>query len=305
MGDHLYIDGGEIYHLDGNNLPDVLPLNSTYSINLASAWTNTSITLKQIDKTSAPVLNSANLWPDESGTSFYQYNGIVSHSFATPPVPPADQLWQFFPSGNSGSWSIVDAPHLERLNNAGSTSGNGSAFFLGGWGSWRTSVDYYNNTALRHPGGGIVTYDMNSRIWTNRSIEDLAPTGWSYEAELHYLDGLQQGGGGGGLLLAMGGATAPPRPIDLAEQTLNSYAYVSLFDTVTGEWLNQSTTGDIPVPRYETCSVGVRGDNGTFEVCSNKQMHVDKMLNVLRYFCMEAQFCPEQTRQQINNRIST
>ncbi|KIW32491.1 uncharacterized protein PV07_04034 [Cladophialophora immunda] len=262
IGDYLYIDGGEIYYLDDQKSPRSLPLNSTYSVSLTSTWTNRSISLNPIAKGSAPVLNGANVWPDDAGTSFYSFNGIVSQAYTTPPEPPPDQLWQFLPDGSSGSWTIVDAPNLKRLNKAGSTSGNGSSYILGGWGSWLTDSEYSSNTALRHPGGGLVTYNLDTRTWANQSIAELAPSGWSYEAEFHYLEGLQRDG----LLLAMGGATAPPGPISSGGQTLNSYGYVSLFDTATGTWYNQSTTGDIPVQRYDTCSVGVQGDNGTFEI---------------------------------------
>ena len=261
--DNLYIDGGEVYYLNDNNFPRSLPLNSTYSISLASAWNNASVALQPIAKGSAPVLNGANLWPDESGSAFYQYNGIVSQAYITPPEPPANQLWQFLPDGTSGKWTIVDAPNLKRLAQAGSTSGNGSAYILGGWESWRTTIDHYANTGLRYPAGGLVTYDLTSRTWSNQSIAELAPSTWSYMAEFHYLEGLQRDG----LLLAVGGATAPTGTIENSEQTLNSYGYVSMFDTTTGHWYNQSTTGDIPVQRYQTCSVGVRGDNGTYEVC--------------------------------------
>jgi hypothetical protein len=262
VGDYLYIDGGEIWHLDNNNNLRNVPLNSTYSIDVTSSWTSTSVSLNQIAKGSAPVLNAANLWPDQSGTSFYSFNGIVSSTYTTVPRPPPAQLWQFLPSGKSGSWTIVDAPVLKRLNNAACTSGNGSAYFLGGWGSWLTDAAYADNISLRHPAGGLVEYSMETHSWANQSIAEFAPSGWSYDSNFYYLEGLERDG----LILAMGGASAPPGPIYPAAQTLNSFNYVTLFDTATGTWYNQSTTGDIPVQRYDTCTVGVKGDNGTFEV---------------------------------------
>jgi hypothetical protein len=298
VGEYLYIDGGEIYYLDSQNSPQSVPLNSTYSISLASSWTNASVSLNQIPKGSAPVLNSADVWADKSGTAFYSYNGIVSQAYTSPPQPPSAQLWQFVPDGNSGSWTIVDAPNLKRLTYAGCTSGNGSAYILGGWSSWRTDIEYYDDVSLRHSGGGLVTYSMDTRTWSNQSIAELTPSGWSYLAEFHYLQGLQRDG----LLLAMGGATAPAGDISNGEQTLNSYGYVSLFDTATGQWYNQSTTGDIPAQRYYTCSVGVQGDNGTYEVRRHRRRSAGRILIITRYFCMEAQsYQLGQPTQRINN----
>lgn len=264
VGNHLYIDGGEIYYLNNASSPKSLPLNSTYSIDLSVSWTNDSVVLNPIEKTSAPSLNVGNLFPDPSGTSFYQWNGKISSSipYDQLPTPPRANLWQFRIDGDSGQWSLVNAPNLERLSRSASTQGNGTAYFLGGFGDWRTSTDYYSNANLRHSGGGLVSYEIQSQNWNNESIEEMAPTGWSFDAEFYYLEGLRREG----LLLAMGGATSPPGTSRTGDESLNPYSYVTLYDTAAKKWYNQSTSGDIPSRRYDPCTVGVPGDNGTFEV---------------------------------------
>ena len=266
VGNKLYIDGGEVFFLNNRSVPSPAPMNSTYSIDLSSSWTNQSVRLNPIDKsTDASSLNNGNLFIDPSGTSFYSWNGRVSTARPddVEPIPPPANLWQFTPSGDAGSWSIVNQPNLKRVVRAASTQGNDTAYILGGFGDWRTDGDYKNDNALRHQAGGLLSYEFGSQTWTNHSIEGLAPSGWSFDAHLHYLEGLDREG----LLLAMGGATAPPGNNRQGDESLIPFDYVTLYDTDTEEWYNQSTTGDIPARRYTACSVGAAGDNGTFEVC--------------------------------------
>lgn len=278
VDNHLYIDGGEVYYVNNGSAPKPLPLNSTYSIDLSASWTNDSVVLHQIDKTSAPrSLNAGNTFPDPSGTSFYQWNGKISSAlpYDQLPDPPSASLWQFRTDGDLGKWSLVTAPNLKRLARSASTQGNGTAYFLGGFGDWRSDKDYYSNTSLRFSGGGLVTYEIQSQTWANSSIEELAPSGWSFDASFHYLQGM----GREGLLLAMGGATSPPGATNRqGDEILNPFNYVTLYDAMAKKWYNQSTSGDIPVKRYSTCSVGIAGDNGTFEVSGIDVASIQRVL---------------------------
>ena len=264
VGDHLYIDGGEVFFTSNNTIKS-LPVNSTYSIDLSASWKNDSVVLHPIDKTSPPPsLNDGSLVPDPSGTSFYQWNGKVSQAldYTLLPGPTKANLWQFRVDGNGGEWSLVTSTNLKRLVRSASTQGNGTAYFLGGFGDWRTDLAYYSDVSLRHPGGGLVTYEIQSQTWSNESIADYAPTGWSFDASLHYIENLTSHG----LLLAMGGATAAPGNLKSGAEYPNPYSYVSLYDTAAKKWYNQSTSGDVPSRRYDPCSVGIPGDDGTFEV---------------------------------------
>ncbi len=150
-GNYLYVDGGEVtmWNGEGNGLQATNPQsrgglltqadNYTYSIDLSSSWTNSSLTLTQIAK-SAPVLNTGALWLDASGDIFYAYDGSIS---GAPPTwynneVPTNSVWQFSPSGDSGLWSLAPvAPSSNfsvrsRVSQAAYAYGNGLGFALGG-----------------------------------------------------------------------------------------------------------------------------------------------------------------------------
>ncbi|ERF72729.1 hypothetical protein EPUS_04782 [Endocarpon pusillum Z07020] len=265
LAETLYIVGGEFFYIREDGLAVGYPYNSTYSLDLSTSWSPKDVRFNMIDNGDSPVFNRPSLWPAPDGESFYSFNGDVSQAghYTIRDPPPTSQLWQFTPDGKSnGTWSLAGtAPSLIQVQTARSTFGNGSAYILGGFTDWRTTRLYgYDNTYIGS-GNGIVSYSMNSQTWQNQSMAGVAPTGWWYEGELHWVDNL----GGSGLVVALGGVTAQPLP-QSAGETLVPFDYVSFFNPVTGEWRNQSTTGAIPTPRRRACSVGVLGDNGTYGI---------------------------------------
>jgi Kelch motif len=263
LGDTLYIDGGDFWYPNEDGKPIAHAYNSTYSLDLSVSWSPEDVRFSVIDKGQSPLLNRPNLWPAPDGKSFYSFNGDVSMAgnYTDPPSTP--QLWQFTPDGkNNGTWRLAGpVSSLIQVQAARSTFGNGSAYILGGIATWRTTNLYGYDDTYAGSGNGIVSYDMNSQTWQNQSMAGAAPTGWWYESELHWVENL----GGSGLVVALGGVTAQPLP-KLAGETLVSFNHVFFFNPITGEWQNQSTTGAVPTPRRRACSVGVPGDNGTYEV---------------------------------------
>ncbi|KAF7512875.1 hypothetical protein GJ744_011978 [Endocarpon pusillum] len=269
----LYIDGGDFWYVSEDGSAVAYPYNSTYSLDLSTSWSPKDVPLNKIDKGNSPVLNRPNLWPAPDGNSFYSFNGDVSkagYNKTTDP-PSTPQLWQFRPDGkHNGTWSLAGtASSLIQVGAARSTFGNGSAYILGGTTNWRTTRLYGNHTTYTGTGNGIISYSMNNQTWQNQSMAGAAPTGWLYEGELHWVDNL----GGSGLVVALGGVTA-------AGQTLVPFDYVSFFNPITGKWRNQSTTGAIPSPRRRACSVGVPGDNGTYEIF----LHGGSIIPAASYF---------------------
>lgn len=264
LGETLYIDGGDILYPPTSGLSVAYAYNSTYSLDLSASWSPKDVRFNMIDKGDSPVLNRPNLWPAPDGKSFYSFNGDVSRTGHSRPDPPSTpQLWQFTPDErNKGTWSLAGpVSSLIQVTAARSTFGNGSAYILGGFTSWETTRFYSNDRSYHSSGNGVVSYNMESQTWQNQSMAGAAPTGWLYEGELHWVDNL----GGSGLVVTLGGVTAQPLP-ELAGETLVSFDHVSFFNPITGEWRNQSTTGAIPTTRRRACSVGVPGDNGTYEV---------------------------------------
>ena len=269
LGETLYIDGGDVFHMPNtSSIIQVNPYNSTYSLDLSASWSPLDALFNVIDKGSSPVLNRPNLWPASDAKSFYSFNGDVSEALQWPwskdRDPPLDpQLWQFTPEGiNNGTWQLVESePSLIQSQLSRSTYGNESVYILGGITTWRSTQRYVNDTGFVGSADGIISYNADSRTWKNQSMDGLAPWGWWFEGELHWIDNL----GGIGLVVALGGVTALPTTT-LAGNLLVPFDDIALFNPLTGEWRKQTTSGNIPPSRRRACSVGVPGDNGTYEV---------------------------------------
>jgi hypothetical protein len=202
------------------------------------------------------------------------YNGAIStiiRSF-TAPTPQAE-LWQFITDGNgTGSWTLYSAApdSIVQTAAAADATANSSVYLLGGLTTWRTSPEFdSSDPSYAASGDGIVIYDMLDQSWTNQSMRSFRPSGWSWDAQLHHLTGLADGS----LLLAMGGATSGPRRL-VSDTIYASYDVVSIYNTITNEWANQTTTGDVPTARRGACSVGIAGDNGTYEVSMAQDLHL-------------------------------
>ncbi|KAJ9608146.1 hypothetical protein H2200_007134 [Cladophialophora chaetospira] len=261
-GDYLYLDGGVVFTEN-----ETLPVKSTYSIPLAESWDPSEVQLKRIDKgDAAPVYNNPNLWLQTDNASFFSFNGDIAGEWLgtarTPKATP--ELWRFAPDGHgSGSWSLISTvPNLAQSVNAALATSNGVAYFLGGDQTEGTNpILLSESSSVVLSSNGLVSYNMSSQTWTNQSVAHILPNGLTWNAQLHHLVGI----GNRALFLAMGGMTAIPGT-SLSGLTQNPYNNVLIWNSMTNEWRNQSTTGDIPVGRDHACSVGLPGDNGTFEI---------------------------------------
>ena len=267
LGETLYRDGGDFNYLNDSIMLGY-PLNSTYSLDLSKSWSPNDAVWNAIDKGSCPILNRPNLWPAPDGKACYSFNGDVSQAgsyYQDPPSSP--ELWKFTPEGlKSGSWDLVaQASDGVQLESQGSqvAFGNDSAHILGGFSNWRTTQVYGYDTSEDIPTDSIISYDMEAATWQNRSIADFEPSGWWLDGDLHLVSNL----GGVGLVVAMGGTTGKQGISSLSEQDFVAYNLITLFNPMTGEWRNQTATGEeVPSPRRRACSAAVPGDNGTFEV---------------------------------------
>ena len=63
----------------------------------------------------------------------------------------------------------------------------------------------------------------------------------------------------------MGGSNQPTETPDV----LQSFEVVSVYDPAEKRWYNQTTTGDIPLPRLKSCATGVASSNGTYDMSVN------------------------------------
>lgn len=245
----------------------------TYSIDLSARWTNETVSLNRIDKAGAPLLNAANLWADPSNESFYTYNGEVAE-LSYNIDPPANELWKFTPSGNSGTWSnpgvsaASKLTDLVRVQRAASAFGDGVGYALGGYQNWRTTTNapFYDGWKVLSgdtiPVSGMVAYDMAAGSWSNITSATFTESGSFVDGQLQYLPGY----GAAGLLIPLGGATSTALTADDGRTTVNDFTTLSMYDVASGTWHTQKTSGEYPQGRVSFCSVGVQGDNGTFEV---------------------------------------
>lgn len=229
--------------------------NNTYSIDLSSPWTNQTVTLNTIYK-AAPVLLRGALWLDEPKTSFYAYDSGVSFSLgpARAPDPPANELWQFMPSGSSGAWSQVyfdsnsNFTSLVRSYSGIYTSGGGLGFALGGIEDKATGLEAAFNWSP-----GMIMYNVTSRAWYNVSASGFSYSNTARYGAAHFVPIF----GPAGLLFVLGGYVV---------EALPPFDTVWIFDPVSQQWLSQSTSGTRPFPIFHNCVAGVQGDNDAYEV---------------------------------------
>lgn len=151
---------------------------------------------------------------------------------------------------------------------AASAFGDGIGYALGGAQNSHTTdgPPYVNEkgagTDVYTPFGGMVTYNMSTGSWSNITSAKFTQTGSFLDGRLEYLPGY----GATGLLVPLGGLTSAAGDVTVGFTTIDDFKILSLYDIASGTWHTQTTSGESPPGRCSFCSVGVQGDNGTFEV---------------------------------------
>jgi len=208
---------------------------------------------------SAPNANCFALWADAATKVIYAWGGAGPYGDTT--GASNVHLWAFTPDNQgAGSWavSIPNNPSvfttLIRASEGGATSCNGMAYFLGGVAEHDTDTRV-SGTIYSPP--GLLTYDMSSATWENVSAP--APYATFNFGQVECLPF-----GPDGLVMFFGGGSNSPT--DNAEFTPFSLNNLTIYNPATKEWFWQSTSGDVPPHRNQFCSVGVAGNNGTYEM---------------------------------------
>ena len=293
VGDYLYIDGGEIttWNGEGDGFQDTNPQdsgniitlpgmvwkgfkmfgllvllltfralaeNNTYSIDLTKSWKLEDVTLNTISKGSAPVLADESLWLGPTGDTFYVYNGRTNWwrpTVSEDPAPPENAMWQFTPSGDSGTWSQVAIPPtsnfstLTRTYFGASATDNGLGFTLGGWVSDHTIDSLTDDDSFTIP--GMVVYNATSEQWYN--VSSAFDNGIAVNGHAHFVPSY----GPAGLLFIFGGWQG-------SDET--SFEWTLIYEPISQQWQSQKVTGNLPTKVDNPCVVGVEGDDGTYEV---------------------------------------
>ena len=236
--------------------------NDTLMINISKSWTVVNAEFIPIDKTSSGVLNLNDgfLFPAADNKSFFQFGGESTWLLYTPRNPTSVTQFTIEDHGN-GSWANFEPgsasgfDEITRPSRALATTVDNTFFILGGFLDSHSAEDTANIQGLdNYPLKGIVAWNMTSGSWTNDSmpLHLVRPDG---------LNGILASVptfGPGGLLLAGGTGTV--------NNQAPKFDNITIYEPRDKTWHYQSTTGDIPAGRNGPCTVGVPGDNGTYEM---------------------------------------
>ena len=233
------------------------------SIDLAQNWTNATVTINSTTKPDgAPNLNNPSLWYHESEDLIYTGFAGWNSSFGDEPNLPPLSLWTFKPDDTgSGTWNEIIPTGssvwsgLTRPGQPLITFDSTSAWVLGG-----TTSAWIGATASMDLIPGMVQFDMDSRLFSNFSVECCNDTGSIYQGALQYVPSF----GPAGIHIAMGGE----RQTEESDRSnsLIDFGTLSVFDPAKREWWNQTTTGSRPSPRVQFCTAGINSTNGTYEM---------------------------------------
>ncbi|KAL8715201.1 MAG: hypothetical protein Q9220_001159 [cf. Caloplaca sp. 1 TL-2023] len=227
---------------------------------MISSWSNATVTFGAINKTRfdhVPTsLNDVSLFPAPDNDSFFSFGGQTNWLTDAPKTAYPVSIDQFSISGDGkGNWSQFDAGRSSGFNkltrpvNALSATVQDTFFMIGGYAEAHSDprlASAYDPLWL----DGMVVFNMTSGKWTN----DTVPSHVVRNGILNSVPGF----GPAGLLLGAG--------MGMVDQELQSFENITIYEPIGQTWHYQTATGEIPSGRDAPCSIGVTGDNGTYEI---------------------------------------
>jgi len=221
---------------------------------MSISWTNASVPYSTAESHGA-ILNNERLWPANDNKTCYAFGGSTTYIFNSW-LSPTVSMYQFMLNGSgNGSWSVFNSASsiwssLTRPDQAAGAKLDDTGYIIGGVENSHSSqatMDF-GDTVIPVP--GIASYNMTSGQWSN----DTAPVNVSNV----FLESVTNFGPAG-LLIGGGHAgystTAPTTITNL-----------TIYEPIGKTWHNQTTTGNAPSIRDWPCTVGLPGDNGTYEM---------------------------------------
>lgn len=207
------------------------------------------------------------LWPGTDNQSFYSWAGSVSRSIGNADGRnPTNGLYQL----RDGVWSQVQInpgsifPSLVRPAAGATASGNGMAYYLGGYNAQLEPSSNGPFDAIT----GLVSYNMSSNTWSNTSSLPYNYDGTAFWGAMEHIPTF----GTEGLLVMFGGEESAPGSWSDNGSNFQSFGNISIYDPAgSGTWYSQDTTGntgfgDIPYDSDLFCWVGAQSDIGTYEM---------------------------------------
>ncbi|KAK0654526.1 hypothetical protein QBC41DRAFT_287865 [Cercophora samala] len=277
VGDYLYIEGGEVSQLVGDQdqrgcLPNYL--NSTLSIDMSKSWDAKTVPIRIIDNKISgkpPARNRPAFWGNQEDGSFYVWGGMFSqrHKRLKPKRP---ELYKFATDGSGGGkWSIVTPSDPDFLRTvyltelAACAAANDTAFIFGGLaGDWTDSLVGSGRTEIAT---GALAFNMKTK-----TFEKLIYEGTSVGAEAQHIPNFNFGTENQGVILIMGGYTPEKRAdgnteIDYSTVPHQAFNNITIFDPETRHLHYQTTSGPTPPgPRRAFCIAGFATKEGGYDI---------------------------------------
>ena len=246
--------------ITGQNVLTGTLVTSTWSIDLTKSWTNETVPLRAIPKTS-PVLAKQVHWVD--GKSLYTWGGFTSDGSS-----PEQALWRFTADGSGGgAWAQVTQRDYRSFSKLKGTFG--SAFtqtddvgYSFGGAVTKSSDSSVDKAKPGYATPGLVSYNFRTGTWENSTVTTSSYGGYgtSLNARAEYVPF-----GPNGLVMFLGGAETP---VDATNESIVEVNWnkISMVDPVTNKWYSQTTNGTKPPTIESHCRGGVPGPNGTYEM---------------------------------------
>ena len=257
LGDYIFIDGGELIQKVNGHIVKAIA-KATLTLDLRQSWTNSNATFGTIERRGPPTLYQQVLWPTTDNSSFFIFVGedaLITGSTQ----PPVIEVWEFLRDGQNGSWTNLEPNgfsgfvNLTRPDAALGATLHNTGYILGGFENIASNPEItVHGDDISIP--GIVAFNMTSGRWTNTSTPHHLVRRSGKNGILAAVPSF----GPNGLLLATGtGSTGNgPLPFD----------NITIYEPGNLTWHYQMATGDIPDGRDKACTVGIQGDDGTFEM---------------------------------------
>jgi hypothetical protein len=203
------------------------------------------------------------LWTDTQAGVFYSWGGAFPAGLSQNVTAP--ELWKFTADGEGGGeWSSVRPSNagafaaIRSADRIASANTDNQAFMIGGEVIRWAEPGFDGDQVV----GGMVTYNLATRVWTNETENSPFPT--LVGATAHFLPPF----GTNGLIMTLGGYTPP---LDDMRWNGKSPALdllnLTFFDPVTKKAYWQLSTGDIPTtPRMQGCSTVLKTEDGGYDM---------------------------------------
>lgn len=239
-------------------------MNSTLTFNVSTSWPTNRVNIYAIDKPAPKLIRQA-IWPGPKREIFYIWGGRTVNGLNRDKISK-DSMWRFATDGKGrGQWSSEIPSDSDDFDEMGLPQ-RGAFTAVGNTGFWFGGTiieDSYPDVDVEmRPVQGMMTFDMKSKTFTNESTPDVSPQGTILGGTAEYVPGF----GPNGVVMILGGYGYTLDTKARSPEHTRRFDELTFFDPESREWYSQAATGEIPAPRLDHCSVGVKSSSDTYEM---------------------------------------